>query len=54
MGRDPHKNEIEVFNFNDLESQKKFKYMTENNTKLSSIFDTNDPVETQAKRFIKH
>ena len=43
----------EVFNFNDEDGQTKFKYMTKNNTKLSSIFETNQPVEVQTKTFIK-
>ena len=43
----------EVFNFEDKNSQKKFKDMTENNTKLSSIFDTEETVEVQAQKFIK-
>ena len=44
---------IEVFNFNDKEGQKRFKEMTSNNTKLSSIFESNKDINKQTKQFIK-
>ena len=43
----------EIFNFKDKNGQIKFKAMTENNTKLSAIFDTEETVEVQAHKFIK-
>ena len=47
-------NSIEtIFNFKDKEGQKKFHEMTENCTKLSSVFDKNDNIEVQSKRFLK-
>ena len=42
-----------IFNFNDEDSKKKFNEMTKNNTKLSSIFETEERVEVQARKFIK-
>ena len=44
---------VEVFNFNNKEGQKKFKNMTTDNTNLSQIFDTEEDINTQTKRFIK-
>ena len=43
----------EIFNFKDKEGQKKFHEMTDNSTKLSSVFDTKDNIEVQSKRFLK-
>ena len=49
----PNTENIEVFNFKDIAGLKKFKEMTENTTKLSSIFDNEESIEIQTKRFIK-
>ena len=43
----------EIFNFKDMVGQRKFKEMTSNSTKLSSIFDTQDSIEVQSKKFLK-
>ena len=50
--RREHTDRIEVFNFKDIDGQNKFKKLTENDT-LSSIFDTKENVEIQAKQFMK-
>ena len=47
----PHR--LKIFNFKDKEGQKKFHEMIENCTKLSSVFDNNDNIEVQSKRFHK-
>ena len=47
------KPKLEVFNFKNKEGQKMFKEITSDNTKLSQIFDTNEDIYTQTKRFIK-
>ena len=44
---------IEIFNFKDEVGQKKFRQLTEDTHTLSSIFDTNDDVEKQTKKFLK-
>ena len=43
----------EVFNFNDSEGKKRFKELTEENTKLSFIFDNDESVEVQGGKFLK-
>ena len=49
----PQTKMIELFNFKDKEGQKRFKEMTGNNTKLSSIFENDKPIEEVAQKFIK-
>ena len=44
---------LEIFNFKDKNGLKRFKEITEESTKLSSVFDTNDTIEVQSKRFLK-
>ena len=44
---------VEVFNFNDKEGQKHVRDMTTNNTKLSDIFESNEGINKQTKKFIK-
>ena len=44
---------IEVFNFRDEKGLEKFKYITDNSTRLSTIFDTEESVEKQTKKFLK-
>ena len=44
---------IKIFNFRDKIGQEKFKIMTNNSTKLSSVFDTQDDIELQSKKFLK-
>ena len=46
-------NKIEVFNFNDKDVQKRFHEMSSNITKLSGIFDSNEDINIQTKKFIK-
>ena len=48
-----HPMEEEVFNLKDEECQRKFKQETSNSTKLSEIFDTDDDLEKQTKKFLK-
>ena len=42
---------IEVFNFKDKHGQMKLKELTENTTALSKIFDTEENIEIQTKKF---
>ena len=44
---------IEIFNFKDIEGQKKFRELTHNTDILSKIFETEDSIHTQTKRFPK-
>ena len=44
---------LETFNFQDKIGQEKFKIMTNNLTKLSSVFDTQDDIELQIKKLLK-
>ena len=43
---------VEIFNFKDIEGQRKFNKMTNESTKLSSLFNTNEPIEVQSKKFL--
>ena len=43
---------IKIFYFKDEKGQEKFRQITENTTILSSIFDTNDTVKNQTKKFL--
>ena len=45
--------EEEVFNLKDKECQRRFKEETSNTTKLSNIFDTDDDLDKQTKKFLK-
>ena len=44
---------MEILNFKDKNGLKRFKGITEESTKLFSVFDTNDTIEVQSKRFLK-
>ena len=44
----------EVFNLKDEEDQKRFKYETYNTIKLLEVFDNDDDLEKQTKKFLKH
>ena len=44
---------IEVFNLNNKDAQKVFKMETSKSTKLSEVFDTDDDIEKQTKKFLK-
>ena len=44
---------IEIFNFKDDIGMTKIKELTTNNTALSSIFETNNKVNIQAKKILK-
>ena len=44
---------LEILNFNDKLGQQKFKEMTNYSNYLSAVFDNNDNIEVQTKRFLK-
>ena len=44
---------IEVFNLNNKEAQKIFKIETSKSTKLSNIFESDEDIEKQTKKFLK-
>ena len=44
---------IEVYKFNDIESLRTFKELTNNTTQLSKIFETNKSLDVQTKKLIK-
>ena len=47
------KERIEIFNFRNKANQKLFTEATSKTTKLSEVFDTNQDINTQTKKFLK-
>ena len=46
-------NKVEVFNFRNKVSQRKFKIATSNNSRLSEVFDTEKDLNIQTEQFLK-
>ena len=47
------KERVEIFNFRNKANQEMFKAATSKTTKLSEVFDTNEDINTQTKKFLK-
>ena len=47
------KERVEIFNFRNKTNQKIFTEATSNTTKLSEVFETNEDINTQTKKFLK-